>query len=218
MNPVFEFLELQRAKVLTRIPGAECKKQKMKCEVPFGGHKCRNCSRKGKDCIFGRLVVPHAASNGRSRPAANTECNCGHDVTLIREDIRQIKASLDVLAREKMLQPEPTSSYHESSRNVPIAADEALSARQSNLRMDMTRENSPEANGNTGHNGNSVTVEEPMGSLYEVTRLRNIRSNRAKTVRPATDRGQVQDLISRGVIPLFEAENLYTRYKYAPIQ
>lgn len=84
--------------------------------------------------------------------------------------------------------------------------------------MAMTRENSPEANGNAEHNSNSVTVEEPMGSLYEVTRLRNIRSNRAKTVRPATERGQVQDLISRGIIPLSEAESLYTRYTQAPSQ
>lgn len=183
----------------------------MKCEVSPGGHKCRNCWRKGTDCIFDRLVVPHAASNERPRPAANTQCTCGHDVTLIREDIRQIKASLDVLAGQKMLQPEPTS-HHESSPNATRAAGDALSARESNLRMAMTRENSPEANGNTEHNDNSVTVEEPMSSLYEVTRLRNIRSNKAKTARPATERGQVQDLISRGVIPLFEAESLYTRY------
>lgn len=184
--------------------------------MPFGGHKCRNCRRRGTDCVFDRLVVPHAASNGRPRPAANPNCNCGHDVTLIREDIRQIKASLDLLTGQKMLQPEPTS-HHGSSQNPTIAAGHALSAREFNMRMAMTRDNSPEANGNTEHDGNSVTVEEPMGSLYEVTRLRNIRSNKAKTVRPATERGQVQDLISRGIIPLSEAESLYTRYIHAPI-
>lgn len=189
----------------------------MKCEVPFGGHKCRNCRRRGTDCVFDRLVVPHASSTERPRPAANPECNCGHDVTLIREDIRQIKASLDALAGQKMLQPEPTS-HHENSPNATIAAGEALSAREFNLRMAMTRENSPEANGNTENNGNSVTVEEPMSSLYEVTRLRNIRSNKAKTIRPATERGQVQDLISRGIIPLSEAESLYTRYTHTPTQ
>lgn len=189
----------------------------MKCELPFGGHKCRNCRRRGTDCIFDRLVVPHAASSERPRLAANPECNCGHDVTLIREDIKQIKASLDVLAGQKMQQPEPIP-HHESSSNAAISAGEALSAREFNLRMAMTRENSPEANGNTENNDNSVTVEEPMGSLYEVTRLRNIRSNKAKTVRPATERGQVQDLISRGIIPLHEAESLYTRYTHVLCQ
>ncbi|KAJ0124476.1 c6 transcription [Diaporthe amygdali] len=147
---------------------AECKKQKMKCEVPSGGHKCRNCWKRGTDCVFDRLVVPHAANNGRPHAAANPECNCGHNLTLIREDIRQIQASMDVLAGQKMLQAEPTS-HHESPPNATIAAGEALSAREFNLRMAMTRENSPEANGNTEHNGNSVTVEEPMGSLFHTS-------------------------------------------------
>lgn len=187
----------------------------MKCEVPFGGHKCRNCRRRGIECIFGRLVVPHAAGSGKPQPAANPVCNCGHDVALVHEDIRQIKASLDVLAKQKITQPE-LASHDESPSNAAIAAGEALSAREFSMRMAMTRENSPDGNGSTEHNVNSVTVEEPMGSLYEVTRLRNIRSNKAKTVRPATKRGQVQDLISRGVIPHSEAESLYTRYTYVP--
>lgn len=190
----------------------------MKCEVPLGGHKCRNCRRRGIECIFDRLVVPHAAGgSGKPHPAANPVCNCGHDVASIQEDIRQIKASLDVLAGQKITQPERTS-HDESPSNATIAAGDALSAREFSMRMAMTRENSPEGNGSAEHNGNSVTVEEPMGSLYEVTRLRNIRSNKAKTVRPATERGQVQDLISRGVIPLSEAESLYTRYIHVPPQ
>lgn len=187
----------------------------MKCEVPLGGHKCRNCRRRGIECIFDRLVVPHAAGSGKPHPAANPVCNCGHDVASIQEDIRQIKASLEVLAGQKITQPERTS-HDESPSNATIAAGDALSAREFSMRMAMTRENSPEGNGSAEHNGNSVTVEEPMGSLYEVTRLRNIRSNKAKTVRPATEKGQVQDLISRGVIPLSEAESLYTRYTNVP--
>lgn len=79
--------------------------------------------------------------------------------------------------------------------------------------MAMTRENSvePGANGEIVGSG-SVMVEEPMGSLYEVTRLRNIRSNRAKMVRPAADdTGEVNDFISRGVISEVEAAELYRR-------
>lgn len=76
--------------------------------------------------------------------------------------------------------------------------------------MAMTRENSLEPTSN-GDNGNgAVTVEEPMNSLYEVTRLRNIRSNRAKTARevPGSE-GELNDFISRGVISEYEAEELY---------
>lgn len=76
--------------------------------------------------------------------------------------------------------------------------------------MAMTRENSVEPAHNGDHANGAVTVEEPMGSLYEVTRLRNIRSNKAKTARPlAGAQGELNDFISRGVIPEYEAEELY---------
>ena len=85
-----------------------------------------------------------------------------------------------------------------------------LSTREDNTHMAMTRENSIEPAGNNEHVNGAVTVEEPMGSLYEVTRLRNIRSNRAKTARPvASAQGELNDFISRGVISETEAEELY---------
>lgn len=72
----------------------------------------------------------------------------------------------------------------------------------------MTRENSLEPDQGLS----AVTVEEPMGSLYEVTRLRNIRSNKAKTARPLPGiQGELNDFISRGTISEREAEELYKR-------
>lgn len=79
--------------------------------------------------------------------------------------------------------------------------------------MAMTRENSLEPAQNVDQSNGAVTVEEPMGSLYEVTRLRNIRSNRAKTLRPvAGSQGELNDFISRGVISEHEAEELFKMY------
>ena len=79
------------------------------------------------------------------------------------------------------------------------------------MHMAMTRENSLEPIYNNEQTNNGpVAVEEPMGSLYEVTRLRNIRSNRANTVRQIPeDEGELNDFISRGVISEAEAEELY---------
>lgn len=83
--------------------------------------------------------------------------------------------------------------------------------------MAMTRENSLEpvptgmyGDQAVGSMATAVTVDEPMGSLYEVTRLRNIRSSRAKMVRPPRDgRDELDDFISKGVISEAEAEGLY---------
>lgn len=73
----------------------------------------------------------------------------------------------------------------------------------------MTRENSLEPAPNGEGNG-AVTVEEPMNSLYEVTRLRNIRSNQTNTTRPQPEsQAELDDFISRGVISEQEAEELY---------
>lgn len=67
-------------------------------------------------------------------------------------------------------------------------------------RMAMTRENSPEPAQGVGSGTASVLVTEPMGGLYEVTRLRNIRSNQAKLDRsgPESD-DHLDDFIARGV-------------------
>jgi hypothetical protein len=77
-------------------------------------------------------------------------------------------------------------------------SDSMVSARSGeNTRMDMTRENSPEPSSSVDRD---VLVTEPMGSLYEVTRLRNIRSNQSRTFRSDTvDESEPDDLISRGV-------------------
>lgn len=66
--------------------------------------------------------------------------------------------------------------------------------------MAMTREPSPENIDGHQRPDTAVQVTEPMGSLYEVTRLRNIRSNQARVSRPGLESsGQVEDFIARGV-------------------
>lgn len=80
--------------------------------------------------------------------------------------------------------------------------------------MAMTRENSPEPSGVAEQSSASVLVTEPMGSLYEVTRLRNIRSNQAKVSRTAPELDDhVDDFITRGVCcyPLLIVKVLLTR-------
>lgn len=67
-------------------------------------------------------------------------------------------------------------------------------------RMAMTRENSPEPTQDANHGAASVLVTEPMGGLYEVTRLRNIRSNQAKLdISGPSGEEKMYDFISRGV-------------------
>ncbi|KAJ6130867.1 hypothetical protein N7512_003647 [Penicillium capsulatum] len=85
---------------------------------------------------------------------------------------------------------------------VSPAAWSARSRASEGHRMAMTRENSPEPAQGAGGGTGSVLVTEPMGGLYEVTRLRNIRSNQTKLDRSVPDSDDhVDDFIARGRKP-----------------
>ncbi|KAK1851220.1 C6 transcription factor [Colletotrichum chrysophilum] len=74
----------------------------------------------------------------------------------------------------------------------------------------MTREDSPNPVSDDDQQYGPETLEEPMGSLYEVTRLRNVRSNQANTPQPIpADDSKLDDFISRGAISEEKAEELY---------
>ncbi|KAH8818997.1 hypothetical protein F5884DRAFT_244 [Xylogone sp. PMI_703] len=67
--------------------------------------------------------------------------------------------------------------------------------------MSMTQENSQEPE------AEPELVSAPMRSLFEVTKLRNLRSNPPN--RPLTVNGVEGDFISHGLLPLKEAEDLF---------
>jgi hypothetical protein len=110
-------------------------------------------------------------------------------------------------------------SYSSSSRHEEISSRIQVSARSPELareerrtsqtaRMAMTRENSQERPG-VGEVVNDALIAAPMGSLYEVTKLRNLRSNphyfQHGTSAPLDDK----DFISSGEISLDEAEEMF---------
>lgn len=71
------------------------------------------------------------------------------------------------------------------------------------------REEEPEQANNSGDNGSGeddVLVSEPMGSLYEVTKLNKFR--RRPTNSTQNNDSVLDDFISRGVVSLAEAEEL----------
>lgn len=133
----------------------------------------------------------------------------------MRHEINLMRQSLEVFAAEKR-----PSQVRQSAQNlsVPVAptvtpastSPTGLSTRDDNTQMAMTRENSLEPPTNVDQGNAAVTVEEPMSSLYEVTRLRNIRSNPANTARARpSSQEELDDFISRGVISEHEAQELY---------
>jgi hypothetical protein len=139
----------------------------------------------------------------------------------MRGEIQAIQATLQAFLQNQntphSLPTHPTPNMNPittpgSDLNRSNASELMHSRQNENTQMAMTRENSlePEAGIEESDRSAAVRVEEPMGSLYEVTRLRNIRSNRAKTARVANRSSEeLDDFITRGVIGEHEAEELY---------
>lgn len=132
-----------------------------------------------------------------------------------------MRHSLDTVIQERKpptTSPERKVSVQDASTETPesmVKSNSILSKRGDNTQMAMTRENSsePTPQEQEDHIHGAVTVEEPMSSLYEVTRLRNIRSNMARHARlrdfSVDTEGYLDDFISRGVISEYEAEDLH---------
>ncbi|CAK7201567.1 hypothetical protein SEUCBS139899_004273 [Sporothrix eucalyptigena] len=202
---------------------AECKKQKMKCEVLPGELRCRHCSRRDLPCILHEGVQREIQRTlATATPSLPRDDSGKDDLDDLRREIQQLKASMESLVRHGFPHQPDTPTALPTSHPVhtisPAATALTLSTREDNTHMAMTRENSVEpaaaADGSHPSSGEAVAVDEPMGSLYEVTRLRNIRSSRAKTVRPPRDGPDdaLDDFISKGVISETEAEQLYATF------
>jgi hypothetical protein len=149
---------------------------------------------------------------------------CRQKVESMESDIIKLKSELDKLRNQDQALQTPSSTSLTSTfasspfsrrtnptqtRNSPVGTV-ISSSREDNTSMAMTRENSVAPDAAEDAAAESVTVEEPMGTLYEVTRLRNLRSSQAHTARPRVEgEHDVVDFISRGVIEQSEADELY---------
>jgi hypothetical protein len=211
----------------------------MKCETAPGQKLCRRCQRRGLDCILNPSSTESLGFQNYEYTPPLVYHFCFFTALIefrdkmddISDRVRQMQQSLDTLVQQlnserSIAQPvDHDMENHDNDENqlseqrvgpatVPITPDEIKSVtssagrRQGISGMAMTREPTPEDDQAHG----PALVTEPMESLYEVTRLRNIRSNQAQNVRTPTDGGDtLQDFISRGVISKEEAESLYQK-------
>lgn len=195
----------------------------MKCEIPAGNRKCKHCLRRGIECslLFARPARAIRFENNSTKSNASTAESYEHTISSLQQEIQQVRSALDVLVqRGASINFSPTDERRHGSLQQTLSftpqsntATNMLSEPSDNMQMAMTRENSmdPEhAEGCEQGQSGALTVEEPMSTLYEVTRLRNIRSNQAKTARNLPDgQSEVSDFITRGVISEREAQELY---------
>ncbi|KAI7153239.1 hypothetical protein KC349_g8502 [Hortaea werneckii] len=179
-----------------------CKQLKMRCEVPEGSTKCSRCRKRGLQCELGRSMATY------SIPPADY----GQKIDTMCKAIGQLQQTVDRLIQQSNLSSGDAPREASPIGNSPASAASNQVHTQRSLdftRMAMTRDNSPEPPHQSEPTHTSVVVTEPMGSLYELTRLRNLRSNQSKLARRTGELEAGNDFISRGLLDNAEAEELF---------
>lgn len=121
----------------------------------------------------------------------------------VRSAVSKILKVLDLPPLESFAS-EPDSNHILPPDQVQTRIQASSETRASRIAgMAMTRENSQERE--TG-NVDDALISAPMGTLYEVTKLRNLRNNPTRVPKASF---LEEDFISRGIIQTIEAEELF---------
>ncbi|KAJ5236656.1 hypothetical protein N7489_006747 [Penicillium chrysogenum] len=183
---------------------AECKRHKIRCEFRAGETTCTKCTRSGIKCVVNDFSQKFVDDDVIWKSQANATMN-------------QLQAAVSHLLRQAGLpelstyapgdtlnDPSPAASYH--GHHPSVDRSQTQTSRQEGLGvvMDVTREPSPEQDLQ-----DPELVPAPMRSLYEVTKLRNLRNNHVEAPKQTL---LEEDFISRRLISLHEAEELFAYF------
>ncbi|KAK9482792.1 hypothetical protein V1527DRAFT_485399 [Lipomyces starkeyi] len=178
---------------------SECKRHKIKCEMKAGERSCTRCIKKGHRCVVNNELHQLIEESHEWK-------------SYYVSQLEQVRAAVhDLLRRNEMPDLSSYATHHRSPSIMEPGAPQAgavIDHTNSSSAMAMTRENSQEPTLE-----GSELVAAPMRSLYEVTKLRNLRSNLNSVSNGASPSSDLeQDLISRGCVGLDEAEMLFSVY------
>ncbi|KAH1829546.1 hypothetical protein KXW95_004414 [Aspergillus fumigatus] len=193
-----------------------CKNHKVRCDKE-GEAPCQRCHRMGLDCVVNKSL----------QTLLDDETEWKTTVELAMTDLlrkaqlpdwsyyQSLGKSMEALSRKRD-RKESTASTEDTG--TATVNDRKPSSIGSNLESVSIGPNSsanysfPKQHSQYSldreENGTSSLVTAPMGSLYEVTRLSDIPPS-SPGRQHASDRALVTDFISRGVIDLQEAEDLF---------
>ncbi|KAJ6138417.1 hypothetical protein N7471_004903 [Penicillium samsonianum] len=183
---------------------AECKRHKIRCEFRSGESTCTKCTRSGIKCVVNDFSQKFVDDDGIWKSQANAT-------------MHQLQAAVSHLLRQGGLPelstyapgdtlngPSPAESYHGHHPSVDRSQTQTSHQEGLGVVMDVTREPSPEQDLQ-----DPDLVPAPMRSLYEVTKLRNLRNNHVEAPKQTL---LEEDFISRRLISLHEAEELFAYF------
>lgn len=145
-------------------------------------------------------------------------------VDAMREEIKQMRSSLEAVLiqglRRTEVEGDPSEILPESRCFSPrpdsppeelVSPARHVSARETSRREEPRSSSPGHPTFDEEQQHGPEGLKEPMGSLFEVTKLRSNRNNETATQTSQSRRrkGTCQDLITRGVVPEVRAQELY---------
>ncbi|KHN94232.1 uncharacterized protein MAM_07868 [Metarhizium album ARSEF 1941] len=210
VSPPSELAEHQ-PKVSRKIRACQaCQNRKIKCDLEPGQEQCARCARLGLKCVVNKSLQTLLDSENEWKK--NIEAQMQSLQAALSEVQRALNMPRPVLTQLPGLQAGmngfrdagPGPSMQPAPQTLP---DGTVPIRPTG----MTRENSVEPE--VHESDDQAMVSAPMASLYEVTKLRNVRSDPWARMHRPQSRSQKPDFISQGKFDLQEAERLFTRFR-----
>ncbi|CAA9965439.1 fungal specific transcription factor [Pyrenophora teres f. maculata] len=182
---------------------AECKRHKIKCEPVDNENKCAKCLRSGTEC------VPYNLNQRLLDEDATWKANATAEIQQLRSAVERLLQHNKLPSLQDSSQsepsPQPRSAQTPTISPPNVVSDNGHTTLVVPPPMDMTRDTSIERE--SGEESGLVTA--PMRSLYDLTRIRNLRSSARRKPHPNSVE---QDFIAQGIVSLAEAEALFKRY------
>ncbi|KAG5928065.1 hypothetical protein E4U42_001303 [Claviceps africana] len=191
-----------------------CQNRKIKCDLEPGQDQCARCYRLGLRCIVNKSLQTLLDGENEWK-------------TKIETQMQNLQAALSEVQRtlnmprplpKRLTETEGSNNFALSVGGHPVssAAEGMPQAHPDGIvpirPTGMTRENSVEAVTQEADDDQAM-VSAPMASLFELTRLRNVRSDSRAPIHQPPGPARKADFITQGKFDLHEAERLFARFR-----
>lgn len=196
--------------------GQACQTRKIKCGIEPGQTTCTRCSRLGIECVVNKTLQTLLDDENEWKwDISNQVRSLQSAVTEIQRILNIPKTHVDE-SSETLLSSSssilPGTRVPQGNLGHGGGLEQCSQVSRPDMVTAMTRESSLELVAQ-GHSEDLAIVSAPMASLFEVTKLRSIRSDPSARVPPGSGRASRQDFLAQGKIGLLEAEQLFATFR-----
>ncbi|KAJ5306579.1 hypothetical protein N7508_005594 [Penicillium antarcticum] len=192
----------------------ECKRHKVRCDMKASDTVCSRCRRMGLECVVNKSLQTLLEDEAEWKTMIESAMT-----DLLRKsqlpELSYYQAggnSIETPSKKRNRKDSTVSTddnaQHNRTESVGDSARQALISRPSKYSFSQQQ---PQYSLDREETGATSLVTAPMGSLYEVTQLsENRESSPGQNIAP--DQALVTDFISRGVVNIQEAEELFLQF------